>query len=67
MEKDQQEFIAQSRSTHHQIVADNEIIYDGYDEKAASQAFLVAGKKGAKRVTRFLNGIQVTSSKALGN
>ncbi len=67
MEKDQHKFTAQSRSAHHLIIADNEIIYDGYDEKEATRAFLGAGKKGAKRITRFLNGVQATSSQALGD
>lgn len=66
MEYDKQpEGISTHNPAHHRVVADNEVVYEGYNEKEASHAFLSAGRNGAKKVVRFLNEVPVTSSKAV--
>ncbi len=50
---------------YYEVVADGEIVYSGYSGSNAWWAFVAAGKGGARRIIRFVDGVGMTFSSAV--
>ena len=50
---------------HHVVLADGKLVYEGQDVEKMRQAFYLAGRSDAIRVSHLVNGVEMTFSFAV--